>query len=239
MNVIKQIGRISWLKKLLKKMFYRQWKQHIEREKKKLVDAYKNYGLEALEKFHQCMEENNIHYTMAFGSILGAIREHGFIKHDLDIDVYMWIEDYRPALKEILEKSGFKQLYAYSVDNDRYGKEDTFEYKGVHIDIFYVYPAIKELPYCCDFVKVPGELEDHASLALMPRRVEIPIKKERKLVPFENIHVYIPINAGEICEYRYGPNYMKPDPDWHWVSAKESITEWREKINVTTYLKFS
>lgn len=194
---------------------------------KRRSSAYKKYGKEALRLFVDCMNENNFKYTLAFGSILGAIREHGFIKHDLDIDTFMWIEDFSPKIIEKLTDKGFVLSRSISIESDKYGREDTFMFKGVNIDVFYLYPAIDKYPYCCDFV--PLERSNKRT----PRRIEIPISKKNRYVLFEGIRVSIPDNAEEICEFRYGSNYMTPDPNWHWESSYNAIKEWPEMIQST------
>jgi len=216
------------MKELIKRIpfLYRPIVNYLNyRIKKRRAKAYRKYGKEALQLFVKCMNENGYHYTLAFGSILGAIRERGFIKHDLDIDTFMWYEDYTPEMQEKLKECGFKLACSISIDSDKYGREDTFVYMGVSIDVFYLYPAIDEYPYCCDFTPISG------SKKRLPRRVEIPISKQRKSVEFEGIPVYVPINAEQICEFRYGPNYMTPDPNWHWRSEYNAIKEWPEMID--------
>lgn len=42
--------------------------------------------LVALRYFHQICMDNSIHYSMHGGSLLGTIRERGFIPWDDDID---------------------------------------------------------------------------------------------------------------------------------------------------------
>lgn len=191
---------------------------------KRRARAYKKYGKEALRLFVDCLNSYGYKYTLAFGSILGAVREHGFIQHDLDIDTFMWYEDFNPDLLSHLQEFGFKLFSTFSIDNDKYGREDTFEYKGVHIDVFYLYPAIDKYPYCCDFVPI------HIDNKRVPRRIELPIEKNRREVLFEGIPVYIPDNAEQICEFRYGPDYMTPNPNWHWESEYNAIKEWPEMI---------
>lgn len=192
---------------------------------KKRARAYRRFGKEALQQFVNCMDKYDYRYTLAFGSILGAVREHGFIKHDLDIDTFIWYDELNPSMIEQLKEFGFALERSISIGDGKYGREDTYMYKGVNIDIFYLYPAVDRYPYCCDFVPL------NSINKRMPRRIEIPITKERKLATFEGIRVYIPKNAEEICEFRYGPNYMTPDPDWHWVSAYNAIKEWSEMMN--------
>ncbi|MCQ2384548.1 MAG: LicD family protein [Paludibacteraceae bacterium] len=224
-KTVKAIGAIPGVKDALESLFPKIFHRYKEKERR---DAYQAFGLEALQRFDQCMRENNFFYTLAFGSMLGGIREHGFIKHDCDIDTYMWIEDFTPSLITALQNAGFTWLYSYHVDDGRLGREDTFEFNGVHIDIFFLYPAIDTLPYCCDFV----EQKHHK---WMPRRIQIPITKERKEIDFETLRLFVPERAEEICAYRYGPNYMTPDPSWNWVRAKDSVVEWNEQFNATKH----
>lgn len=200
--------------------------------KRKRKKAYHKYGKEALSLFVNCMEESGFPYTLAFGSILGAIREHGFIKHDLDIDTFVWIEDFTEDIIKKLQDVGFLWYRSISIDEDKFGREDSFLYKGVTIDIFYLYSAIDKYPYCCDFIPIKDSNER------LPRRVELPISKNTKKVPFEGILVNIPINAEEICEFRYGSNYMTPDPHWHWVSEYNAIKEWPEMQGKTVIKKY-
>ncbi len=209
-----------------------QYQERKEIEHKQQV--FQENAREVLRLFVTCMEEQGIKYTLAFGSILGAIREHGFIKYDLDIDTAMWIDDFKPEMVEALERAGFTWLFSHKIDDGRLGREDTFEYHGVRIDIFYFYPAVDQLPYCCDFLMEQG-MELHQRL---PRRLEIPFSRERRKVSFEGMEVYLPDNAEEFCEYRYGADYMIPNPDWKWDGECEHIVEWREKIDVTESAKY-
>lgn len=50
--------------------------------------------LELLDKFLEICNKYDINYYLAFGSCLGAIRHHGFIPWDINIDVLMTVEEY-------------------------------------------------------------------------------------------------------------------------------------------------
>ncbi len=50
--------------------------------------------LDIVQALHEFCIENNIKYSLACGSLLGAIRHNGYIPWDDDIDVYMEREDY-------------------------------------------------------------------------------------------------------------------------------------------------
>lgn len=230
-RIIKSIARIPIVDAIIGKYFKDMREKFTQKVNKEIAEAYEKYGVEAIDIFDKCMNNNDFFYTLAFGSILGAVREHGFIKHDKDIDVYMWIEDYTPKLVDELQKVGFVWKNSYSVDNYNGGREDTFEYKGVNIDIFWMYPKMDEYPYCCDFLRT----ENMSVNERLPRRLEIPIIKERRLEQFETLRLPIPINAEEICVFRYGPDYMTPNPNWNWKRAKNSVVEWHEMIPKTIY----
>ncbi len=220
-KTVKAIGSVPVVRRTLEKMFPQTFLRYKQKER---ADAFHQYGLESLRRFDECMTQNGYQYSMAFGSLLGAVREHGFIKHDLDIDIWMWKEDADERLIQVLESAGFKLLYSYSIADGKYGLEYTFDYHGVHIDVFFIYPAVDEHPYCCDFV----ERKQDGKYVWMPRRMQFPIVKQLQRVPFESLQLTIPENAVDLCKYFYGPTYMVPDPNWNWASTKKTMIEWTE-----------
>lgn len=195
------------------------------------------YGLEALKAFDECLTMNGYPYTLMAGTLLGAVREKGFIKHDIDIDVAMWYKHFDPALYEKLAEYGFKRKYSYSVDKDTLGKEDSFLYKGVNIDIFYIYDSISDYPYLCDFINHPnyrgiGGYKECAQECggLLPRRVEAPFSDSYVRIPFENVAFPVMENADDFLRFRYGDDYMIPNPNWSMRGQNPHIIEWVDKL---------
>lgn len=63
-----------------------------------------------LYDFSNYCEENNLNYTLAFGTLLGAVRHRGFIPWDDDIDVIMPRDDYN-RLHELVKIKPLKANY--------------------------------------------------------------------------------------------------------------------------------
>jgi len=63
-----------------------------------------------LHDFKKVMDANGVKYGLWFGTLLGAIREGGFISYDEDIDIYMLEEDRKKMFNALFdfEKLGFK-----------------------------------------------------------------------------------------------------------------------------------
>ncbi len=235
-DIIKSVAAHVSQNKTLRSILQKPYDLIYYKPQQRRYNAYfAAHKLEVLSEFAQCMDLHNRPYVLFAGTMLGAIREHGFIKHDHDIDTGMWIDDFNQNVVDELAEAGFRVLHSFSIDNDRLGKELTFEHlrTGIHIDIFFFYPPYKESPYFCDFVHEEG-MKVHERL---PRRIELPFVKERRKVPFETTEFYVPGNVEELCALRYGPDYMVPNPKWDWQRAKDSTVEWREMISLTTHVR--
>ena len=55
--------------------------------------------IDLLQEFDKFCREKNIHYSVAGGTLLGAIRHKGFIPWDDDIDVFVFREDYERLIR--------------------------------------------------------------------------------------------------------------------------------------------
>lgn len=109
--------------------------------------------LEILVEVDRICKKNEIQYSLAFGTLLGAVRHKGFIPWDDDVDIMMTRDNYdrfkQACLKELDKSYFFMDPYTeknYPYNFAKIVKENTiylekgFEYRGTHkgffIDVF-------------------------------------------------------------------------------------------------------
>lgn len=112
------------------------------------VDELKSIQLDMLKDIDRFCTDHKIRYSLAFGTLLGAVRHKGFIPWDDDIDIMMPREDYECFLKDYcrsdykvvsLESDGNYALPFAKVYNDKTVMKEDVEvetYYGVYIDVF-------------------------------------------------------------------------------------------------------
>lgn len=109
----------------------------------------KQLQLNLLLELDRICRNNNLHYYIAYGSMLGAVRHKGFIPWDDDIDICMLRKDYERLLRIVkkgecewlsivdCEQRGYYLPFAKAVDNRTIAKqEDTKLEHGIWVDIF-------------------------------------------------------------------------------------------------------
>ena len=67
-----------------------------------------NILLEMMKEIHAFLEEHQITYSLASGSLLGAVRHNGFIPWDDDIDIFVDRKNYERLLAVFFECENFK-----------------------------------------------------------------------------------------------------------------------------------
>lgn len=63
------------------------------------LDEQKKVMLDILQKTIDFLEKHNLRYSLAFGTLLGAVRHSGFIPWDDDVDIMMPMDDYKKFIE--------------------------------------------------------------------------------------------------------------------------------------------
>ena len=104
---------------------------------------YQQAALKTLREFHRVCEKNGVDYQLAFGSLLGAVRDGGQIPWDYDVDVIVPYEQ-KDKLVEALKKDLDEAFYFYCPDvapkcRHYMMRLAPVEYRSevLHVDVFY------------------------------------------------------------------------------------------------------
>lgn len=90
----------------------------INMNKKELMLMH-SYLFDDLRWFDEICKEHSIEYSLAYGSLLGAVRHEGFIPWDDDLDIIMTRENYEKMFKYSFDfKDQYRELKNYKTDNE-------------------------------------------------------------------------------------------------------------------------
>ena len=120
--------------------------------------------LDCLKEIDRICKENNISYSLAYGTLLGAVRHKGFIPWDDDVDIYMSLNDFRKFQKCFSSKDFFLQtertdpempyiIYKVRKNHTRMverGMECLNMHQGIWADIFVYVDSCRS--YCMEIV---------------------------------------------------------------------------------------
>ena len=98
-----------------------------------LPELNKQDALNLLLKVQRCAKEHGIDIFLAFGTLLGAVRDKDFIKGDKDTDTYVKDEEAFFKILPYLKENGI-ELVRY-IKNIEFSFRDK-EHPGVFIDVF-------------------------------------------------------------------------------------------------------
>lgn len=123
------------------------FEEEIKQEVNLKFERFKEYQslmLQVLADFHRVCEKNGIQYFLAYGSLLGAIRDNGQIPWDYDIDTWVRFED-KEKLFNALEKDLCEDYYfvCHYYKKSAYHRILRIAPKGyssevLHVDVFWL-----------------------------------------------------------------------------------------------------
>lgn len=145
-----------------------------------------------------------------YGTLLGYQREGNILSNDDDVDIFLNAR-HQNQLLECLKKTDFiittypkyrwyyrkKTPLVIQVSRKQNGF-DTF------VD-FYLYQD-EDINYISERWNFGSTWKDHTTSLHVPKNLVFPIKKAE----MQGIEINVPAYSKEICEFLYGPNWIKP-----------------------------
>ena len=105
-------------------------------------------------KLLSILEEEKIETFLVFGTLLGAIREKDFIKHDLDLDFGVWENNDFSKLRKCLESRGFYLKSEIILLDDKTVEYQNYRDKETNISIdFYRFTRLDTKNIYYDFLR--------------------------------------------------------------------------------------
>ena len=86
--------------------------------KEMILNDIQQVCLDILKDVHQFCVENDIKYSLCYGTLIGAIRHNGFIPWDDDIDILMPRPEYERFIKTYKSGNGYVLFAAENNDGD-------------------------------------------------------------------------------------------------------------------------
>ena len=172
----------------------------------------KKYGYAVLTELIEIDSKYNIGIVPIYGTLLGFVRDGGFMKHDDDIDVAVLSGlKVKDILQIFVEKYGYTYRHGLSYHGEC--TEFTLQHKsGLTVDFFMMIDSGKELLSSVYYWKNDEKYADVRQNNL--KWVKHPYVAGFRSLELNGIEVKIPANSEEWLFYEFGKGWKVPDPNY-------------------------
>lgn len=192
------------------------WRAYAIPRRRRLLQKH---GADVLKRIHEIMVANSIPYYCEAGTLLGIIRDNGFIPHDDDVDISIQADTVSPAnVLDVLIRAGYRYLHGFAYEGEVF-EFTVLDRCGLSVDFFFHTKSnragylIGWGVYWNENVKYPSE--DANSLV----RFEFVMPDELIEYQFKDITVMIPKNYSDELTSLYGP-WQVPDAKFDTVKDR-------------------
>lgn len=219
------------VKKVLKRVpfIYRPYRWLIEIQnkliKKRRKKALHRYGYQLLNDITEVFRQNEICICAMWGTLLGFIRDSGFIQWDDDMDfAILETKDFSwDRFEHLLNGIGMYKSREFVLSGMI--KEQSYIRNDVIVDFVLYSHENQGVLTGCSFVQIPereyhnGKTEEHTVVF-----IDMPIRADNiEYRVFEHAKLLIPVNAEEILEKQYGEPWRTPQKDFCGSYGREEI----------------
>lgn len=191
------------------------WRRALSRVARETVfrDMDDSAAYDLLARTARVLERMGIEWWLTDGTLLGFVREGGFIGHDIDVDIGLHARDYSPELVRALKDEGLEIYGRYGEPDD--GLELTLRSRwlylpGTSIDLFFFYEE--------------GDFMWHAAYYKgLQLRYRYP-RFETTSFELRGVEYKVPDPPRRFLAHKYGRNWERPDPGWNNMLSPASLS---------------
>lgn len=174
--------------------------------------ALQKYGYSHLKELVEISEKEGITLIPWAGTLLGFVRDGGFMKHDNDVDMAVLpSKSPKEAVDIMVNKYGYQLIQGLSY----HGKVRvcSFMKKGLSVDFYFMFDDGTDFFKQYDFFwkddfEYNDSRQNHVGLYSYPRMDKL------TTMVLNNIEIKIPANIEEELYYLYGKGWKVPDPNY-------------------------
>lgn len=210
LELIKKVLRIGPLKFLYEPL-HKLYRLYSVPHRRRIL---RKRGPEVLADLVEIFKRNSLPIFAAYGTLLGFIREKGFIAHDEDMDFGVMPNTVTPQelLHILLDKeSGFEIKFIYKY-RERVS-EFKVVYKGIPMDFFFFdREGGHFLSHLLFYIPGKKYAEPNANTI---REVTFAAVDRLKTINVLGVDFPVPENDVEVLESLYGASWKIPDKNWN------------------------
>lgn len=214
---VRNLLKYSWLGRKAYPLMQRCWRAYaIPKRQKRLQKC----GPSVLARLHQLLQRHNVPYYCDYGTLIGFVRDNGFIKHDDDIDISIQPGMMRPAdVLKVFVDAGYGFVHGFNYEG-RLMEFTVADSSGVTIDVFFP-------------VKMETEGMIHGYQPIWESTRVYPNEKANTVIEYDFVEAtgiktikivgtaaLVPGNFDEVLTSEYGP-WKVPDAKFNTVTDRK------------------